>query len=430
MSAGICIMNKNAIVLAADSAVTIGNHVAIHNSANKLFSLSYNAPIGVIIYANSTLMSMPVEIIVKEYKKQLGNKDFPHLKDYVDDFIKYVESKSKYFRFDINEKDYILQVFISLIEGLNFDYNKFLNEEKQKGITLNDSVIKSIAETAVKMTIQFVNQMPIRPEYNFKSYIKTNYIGLFKDFIKKRGLSWLTDEQINEVCEKSCSLYDTDFERSGYVGVAIGGYGKDEIYPHLTHIHISGFIDGKLKWKIINELDISENNGAMIVPLAQVDVMQTFLFGINDEFIKDLAGEIPKRIDECINSIDMDCLALDKKSIVQGKMKSVTKLITDHMADTANKKYMIPILQSVASLPIEELALLAESMINITSLKRKVVNDKNIGTVGGPVDVSVISKGDGFIWLKRKHYFDEKYNPQYFYTHFNKYDIGDSNEDD
>ena len=33
MSAGICIMNKNAIALAADSAVTIGQHLAIHNSA-------------------------------------------------------------------------------------------------------------------------------------------------------------------------------------------------------------------------------------------------------------------------------------------------------------------------------------------------------------------------------------------------------------
>lgn len=31
-------------------------------------------------------------------------------------------------------------------------------------------------------------------------------------------------------------------------------------------------------------------------------------------------------------------------------------------------------------------------------------------TVGGPVDVAVISKGDGFIWLKRKHYFDDRLN--------------------
>ena len=67
MSAGICIMNKNAIAMAADSAVTIGQHVAIHNSANKLFSLSRSEPVGVIVYANASLMQVPIEIVIKQY---------------------------------------------------------------------------------------------------------------------------------------------------------------------------------------------------------------------------------------------------------------------------------------------------------------------------------------------------------------------------
>ena len=32
----------------------------------------------------------------------------------------------------------------------------------------------------------------------------------------------------------------------------------------------------------------------------------------------------------------------------------------------------------------------------------------------GPVDVAVITKGDGFVWLKRKHYFPAELNPHYF----------------
>lgn len=39
-------------------------------------------------------------------------------------------------------------------------------------------------------------------------------------------------------------------------------------------------------------------------------------------------------------------------------------------------------------------------------------------TVGGPVDVAVISKGDGFIWMRRKHYFSAALNPQFFSDHF------------
>ena len=57
-------------------------------------------------------------------------------------------------------------------------------------------------------------------------------------------------------------------------------------------------------------------------------------------------------------------------------------------------------------------------MINITSLRRKVAIDNNIGTVGGPVDLAIISKGEGFIWLKRKHYFKSELNPQYIYSHY------------
>jgi hypothetical protein len=35
-------------------------------------------------------------------------------------------------------------------------------------------------------------------------------------------------------------------------------------------------------------------------------------------------------------------------------------------------------------------------------------------SVGGPIDVAVISKIDGFIWVKRKHYFRPELNPRFF----------------
>jgi hypothetical protein len=41
-------------------------------------------------------------------------------------------------------------------------------------------------------------------------------------------------------------------------------------------------------------------------------------------------------------------------------------------------------------------------------------------TVGGPIDVAVISKGDGLIWIKRKHYFSPELNRQFFVNYLNK----------
>lgn len=62
-------------------------------------------------------------------------------------------------------------------------------------------------------------------------------------------------------------------------------------------------------------------------------------------------------------------------------------------------------------MPYEELSNLCESLIKITSLKRKVQSD--LETVRGDVDVAIITK-DGFIWTKRKHYFDANLNHQFF----------------
>ncbi len=432
MSAGICIMNRNAIAMAADSAVTVGDHAAIHNSANKLFSLSRVAPVGVIVYANASLMTVPIEIIVKQYKKQLGDRVFSKLNDYADDFLNYLKDKSRFFRFDINEQSYVIQVFSDLMRGLLGDYRINLNTEQNKtGKPLDENGLQKVAESAIASTISFVDHIAKRTDYNFGEYIEKKYLGTFVELVKKdQNFQWLTDYQIQELCKKSCELYDTDFDRGGFVGVAIAGYGEEEIYPHLIHLHIGGVIDTKLKYSIIENVEISENTTASIAPLAQTDVMQTFLFGINDQFIKDLAQEIPKQIDGCLNSIDDNCFAPNKKEDVHAQLNGVTGRIIQHMTETAGNNYMRPIIQSVASLPIEELALLAESMINITSLRRKVAIDRNIGTVGGPIDVSIISKGDGFIWLKRKHYFDRKYNPQYFYSHFEKQEeVGENDEE-
>lgn len=60
---------------------------------------------------------------------------------------------------------------------------------------------------------------------------------------------------------------------------------------------------------------------------------------------------------------------------------------------TAN--HVIPVLQAVYALPKDELASMAELLVNLTSFKRKI--SMQTETVGGPIDVAVISKGDGFI---------------------------------
>jgi len=68
-------------------------------------------------------------------------------------------------------------------------------------------------------------------------------------------------------------------------------------------------------------------------------------------------------------------------------------------------------MEMVASLPKDELGSMAESLVNLTKFKRRISTQQE--TVGGPIDVAVITKGDGFVWTKRKHYFKPELNPRY-----------------
>jgi hypothetical protein len=97
--------------------------------------------------------------------------------------------------------------------------------------------------------------------------------------------------------------------------------------------------------------------------------------------------------------------------------KDVMKRLGDSVIQARQERYGA-LLNVVASLPKAELANFAESLLNLTSMKRHISTATE--TVGGPIDVALLSKGDGFIWIKRKHYFERELNYQFFENYFRK----------
>lgn len=96
-------------------------------------------------------------------------------------------------------------------------------------------------------------------------------------------------------------------------------------------------------------------------------------------------------------------------------VRSVLDTYTKEWFNAAWEAHAKPLLPVVGPLPIDEMANLAETLVELESLKEKVT--KPTESVGGPIDVAVISKSDGFIWIKRKHYFEGTLNPRFFHRH-------------
>lgn len=58
MTAIVGVLNKHAVAIAADSAVTMGNTHKVVNSANKIFTLSKYQPVAVMTYSSASFMGV------------------------------------------------------------------------------------------------------------------------------------------------------------------------------------------------------------------------------------------------------------------------------------------------------------------------------------------------------------------------------------
>lgn len=103
MTSEIVIMNRNAIAMAADSAVTFGNKKT-YNGVNKLFMLSNNPPMGIMIFGSADFKNIPLETLIKEYRKKTNFKQLKNISNIKENFLKYLVNVTP-----ISNKDDILK---------------------------------------------------------------------------------------------------------------------------------------------------------------------------------------------------------------------------------------------------------------------------------------------------------------------------------
>ena len=405
MSVGVCIINRNGIALAADSAGTYTGNKMFYNSMNKVFSLSRKYVYGAITYGATTIYNVSIDQVLKEFRTYLDSRE--HISDFFEIlplFEAFINQNSSYYKFDLAEANHCN----GLIKDLVVDWgNKIKTVATEVDAENKISEILNQLETVMRGSLKIDN-------YDVSAYIKTAYNDYFNMLI-----GMIVPELNNFPTQKECfwdyicnyfNLSLTN-ETNNYMGLFFAGYGHCDAFPKFTHIELYRVVGGKIKYRLVENYEES-NNHAQIVPLAQPDVILTFCKGISNRFI----NYIPQKVESIINSkIDAlpDTFTIDQKNALKTSLSSSKAEIASAINTTIQNDNVKPILDSVQLIPLPEMGFLAESLVNITSLKRTFAIDGNQQTVGGPTDVAVMSKGDGFVWIKRKHYFDKQMNPDY-----------------
>lgn len=426
MTAVIGVLNKSAVALAADSAVTISgpNGHKIYNTANKIFRLSKYHPIAIMLYNSAYFMMTPWELIIKLYRDQLADRHFNTVKEYQEDFINYVKNTT-----DFSSKKAQKLVYQNLaVSFLNMltteaitgnDYSSIQEEEKAAAI-LGD------VEKKIEEYLEYYKGHPLFADFeNFEDqdvFIKefeTEFNAALNTIFTSNG--YVLPIDLTSKLRRALLGYIRlkHFGITGWTGLVFAGYGEQEIYPSCVHIKVGEFFRGKLRYEYDEEQSVVINddiNGA-VRPFAQTDVIHTLISGIDpqlENIYRDTFKKFYEKFDafykQAYPEITADSSTID--------VESLYKEYVQEMDNIQRRDYIQPTMNTVSILNKEDLAEMAESLIYITYLKRRISSAEE--SVGGPVDVALISKGDGFIWLKRKHYFKPELNHHFFDIYLNR----------
>ncbi len=290
MTAEIAIMNKSAIALAADSAITfeVNGEQKVYETVNKLFSLSKYYPIGLMVYGNAEFMGIDWETIVKIYRSRLAKTAFDRLHDHAHHFLEFLENNRQLFDGNSqntfvkhiirNEFQSILDYFLDTLKQ-KMDHNgkmesSDIQETLRSAVTHHRSVLseQSDIELIDGTTLSSTKRREIRHEY------RKTINDLRGEVFEKLPMDSGIVRKLNDI---ACYVLTKSREYTYTSGVVIAGYGTSDIFPALLEFHVDGIFSDMLKFSRVQSYMAGRDLPSAIIPFAQSEMVVAFMEGVD-----------------------------------------------------------------------------------------------------------------------------------------------------
>lgn len=403
MTAEIALLNRTALAFAADSAVTIriGASQKIYDSAEKLFEFSRRQPIGLMIYNNVEYVGVPLDIIIRKHRSECVI-EFDLIKDAANNFLDYITE----FKHDISdEKSYLYSVLtdkFSKIQSTLFENFRQSGGYKFNFITEFDKIV--LAETEKEEALALKGFLPGKTFDDFNEA----YGDVSDAAANSIKTTPITDDRMKNLRRYSFSIVKSGAGSDALTGLVFGGFAKKDLFPTLYYTEIDGIYFGELKVLWRKEVDIDRRGErAQMVPFAQKEMADRFIYGVDEAFQSEIGTFVQHAIDEVMKTKPRSFTKAERKSISAAVLSNFSTML-DNLRH-AERDNILDILNFMSK---KELAEMSYALVELTSKKRKFSNEQE--TVGGPIDVAIVTRNEGFIWIRRKHYFDRDANQGYF----------------
>ena len=429
MTAVVAILNKKGVALAADSAVTRtkGRNEKVTKNGNKMIRLSNVVPICVMLTGNGSFLRTQWDIIIRHYRQHRGDIKHETVEACMHDFFRYIADNNLFVdqEFVLHRTKMELSYLFKSIDG---NINENIKKRDEDGCLTSP---RSYQRAFVKLLNQYSKSWlknGVCPQFTdyalekFDEYTKNIFVEFFEENcynedvffqfgrIPQEVLTSLHEPLARTLLIRLTTRRDDDEDRANLI---FSGYGDKQDYPSLVSTIVCEGFDNRVNYHVqpSDIIYISDKRPVAICPFAQADVINSILTGSHRNFIRQVADVVNNSFDSW-NNFFFDSIEDDDIDFIEFREK-LEEVKTDDLLhdfykqmnrnqDTSRHQWV----KALENYDLQSMAALAESLIDLTGFHR-ILTFQQEG-VGGPVDVAVISKSDGYVWLNRKSWYHHK----------------------
>jgi hypothetical protein len=429
MSSAIIFINKLGVAVAADSAVTIGERKAIFNTAQKIFPIGGKdkAQVLAITFQNTMFMGVPVELIFKKYSKFIEEHSFSKntIEDYMYDFIRFIEEQQHDFAFKDYEWKYMYWLFVEMFEEM---FKKLVQRSTASTDVPEEALLKDFfgeLSNTIKAQIDDHSTFEKKDQIQNmvgKEFIDKNYPGLIEEAFRDRLAKFYNEKNGTDIVPEKMELDQSDARLLSYFktlvyesmqnhdtyreymssGIYFVGYGEKSLYPSYWGIDAFAFLNGKVVYELDYRRTVRTNDPSFFKTLAQDDTIISVISDVNWSSRYDIFSVVQSTIETSTSTFIENNPA--SKEVIEKYQAELNENLEklNYFKEYSNNRER-KFLSSLAVMGVVDMAEYAENLISLQSLKRKYELDaQNNATVGGPTDVAIITKFEGFKWIKTK----------------------------
>ncbi len=414
MTSEIAVMNQRGVALAADSAVTLidGGVVVVRNDQRKLFNLANGLPLGVMFFGVADMMGHPWEHLIEHFQKKVRPGPLPHVRDYAAKFTGMLDNLEEFFPRERQKDDY--KRLLASVFRYVFHLAQYIRETGgAERARVSDAEILEESIEHIWRVYQQREDGSSRPDLacfpqGFAAVVARDYSGTVDELIaygfSNFNLGQTAMRRLRDIA-MYCVVKDLFLE--DVTGLVFAGYGTDERYPVVVTYFLSAIVGGIVKRAEASADAIDGEMRSKIRIFADSEVTNAFIRGIDYGVERRFYGSLQLMMQGLVDHV-VSAFPNADQSQREGVRKQFHGQIlpqylnTFHamMEDYQQQAYINPVLRVLEIAARPELAETARDLVALNILKKRIMAQHQ--TVGGAIDVAIISREDGFKWWTKQ----------------------------